>query len=107
MSQPPSQQEIYQRLVESLSRNWPALLGSITALATGIWLIFDDLKDYGKVDRPTHHVYTGFIPFIGGLIGLGFTCVTIIGDVYPWLRLGQQQVNQMKQYSKALLEAMR
>lgn len=102
----PSPEEV-QRLLESFGRNWPALLASITALSFGIWLIFDDYKDYGKVDRPTHHVYTGFIPFAGGLLGLGFTCFQILADAYPALRPATKSMDDAKYYSRTILEAMK
>lgn len=103
--QPPG--DISQKLLESFSRNWPALMASATALTLGVWLIYDDYHDYGKIDRPTHHVYTGFIPFIGGLLGLGFTCFQILADIYPALKPVSKSMDDAKYYSHAILQAMR
>jgi len=66
---------------EAVRENLPLIAGSLLSFITGAVLIADDWRDFGKTDRPTHHVYTGFIPFFAGLIGLGTAAANIAQKV--------------------------
>ena len=55
---------------------------AIATLSTGVFLILDDAKDFGKTDRFWHHVYTGLIPLIGGLAGLAYVTNKIMLEYY-------------------------
>jgi len=67
----------YERLVEAVKENWPLLVGGGACLVAGAVLLFDDVSDFGKLDRP-HHYFWGILLLIGGAIILGLTFVRVV-----------------------------
>jgi hypothetical protein len=59
---------------EALGENLPFLLGGGIGIVSGVILLFDDVSDFGKVNRP-HHYHWGILLLIGGalLLAMGLT----------------------------------
>ena len=59
---------------EALGENLPFLLGGGIGIVSGVVLLFDDVSDFGKVNRP-HHYHWGILLLIGGalLLAMGLT----------------------------------
>jgi hypothetical protein len=66
-------QSKWNLFTEALGENLPFLLGGGVCLVSGVILLFDDVSDFGKVDRP-HHYHWGILLLIGGalLLTMGF-----------------------------------
>jgi len=60
----------------ALQEQAPLLLGGAVALATGAVLLFDDVGDFGEVDRP-HHWQWGILLILLAVvvIAIGLTLV--------------------------------
>jgi len=60
-----------KRVVESSIRSAEdAIYNAIDMLTSGVAMVVDDIKDFGKLDRP-HHWLWGVILAIAGIIMLG------------------------------------
>ena len=67
-------QNKWSLFVEALGENLPLLLGGGIGIVSGVVLLFDDVSDFGKVNRP-HHYHWGILLLIGGalLLAMGLT----------------------------------
>ena len=95
---------------EAVRENLPLIAGSLLSFITGAVLIADDWRDFGKTDRPTHHVYTGLIPFFAGLIGLGTAAVNITQRVNKSNTTTAKKVEKefkLEEYAPEILEALK
>jgi len=91
------------RLLRALVNHLPHLAGSATVIGTGMFLTFDDIKDFGRLDRP-HHVYLGLAAILGGLTALALT-ISDIMDEAGLKKAGKRY--SMKEYSERILEMMK
>jgi len=96
---------------EAVRENLPLIAGSLLSFITGAVLIADDWRDFGKTDRPTHHVYTGLIPFFAGLIGLGTAAANIAQKVNKSKAAKKskkvEKEFKIHEYAPEILEALR
>ena len=67
----------YNKLFEDVKENWPILAGGGASLLAGAVLLFDDVSDFGKLDR-VHHYFGGILLIIGGALILGLTLARVI-----------------------------
>ena len=67
----------YHRFVEAVTENWPLLAGGGACLVAGTVLLFDDVSDFGEVNR-VHHYFWGILLIIGGVLILGFALARVI-----------------------------
>jgi len=76
-------------LLKALVKRSPALAGSAVALAAGIGLLVDDAHDFGKLGEepdhpsPFHHWLWGVLLMLGGVAGLGFALLDLLGSTPP------------------------
>jgi len=67
----------YNRFVEAVTENWPLLAGGGACLVAGAVLLFDDVSDFGKLNR-VHHYFLGILLIISGALILGFALARVI-----------------------------
>lgn len=67
----------YNKLFEDVKENWPILAGGGACLVAGAVLLFDDVSDFGKLDR-VHHYFWGILLIIGGALILGLALARVI-----------------------------
>jgi len=67
----------YNRFVEAVTESWPLLAGGGACLVAGAVLLFDDVSDFGELNR-IHHYFLGILLIIGGALILGFALVNVI-----------------------------
>jgi hypothetical protein len=60
-------QSKWNLFTEALGENLPFLLGGGVCLVSGVVLLFDDVLDFGKVNR-LHHYHWGILLLIGGAL---------------------------------------
>jgi len=62
--------EIKRVVVSSIRSAEDAVYNAIDMLTSGVAMVADDIKDFGKLDRP-HHWLWGIILAVAGIIMLG------------------------------------
>jgi len=67
----------YNKLFEDVKENWPILAGGGACLVAGAVLLFDDVSDFGKLDR-FHHYFWEIFLIIGGALILGLALARVI-----------------------------
>ncbi len=70
-------QNKWNLFTEALGENLPLLLGGGIGIVSGIVLLFDDVSDFGRVDRP-HHYHWGILLLIGGALLLAMGLARLI-----------------------------
>jgi drug/metabolite transporter (DMT)-like permease len=70
-------QSKWNLFMEALGENLPMLLGGAVGIVSGVILLFDDISDFGKVDRP-HHYHWGILLLIGGALLLAIGLARLI-----------------------------
>jgi hypothetical protein len=70
-------QNKWNLFMEALGENLPLLLGGGVGIVSGIVLLFDDISDFGRVDRP-HHYHWGILLLIGGALLLAMGLARLI-----------------------------
>ena len=70
-------QNKWNLFTEALGENLPLLLGGGVGIVSGIVLLFDDVSDFGRVDRP-HHYHWGILLLIGGALLLAMGLARLI-----------------------------
>lgn len=70
-------QSKWNLFVEALGENLPLLLGGGIGIVSGVVLLFDDVSDFGKVNRP-HHYHWGILLLIGGALLLAMGLAKLI-----------------------------
>jgi hypothetical protein len=67
------------RLIQDRS---PVLAGALSALGLGAYLMLDDAKDFGRLDR-LHHWQYGAALLLGGVAGVGFGVLDMLSKNPP------------------------
>ena len=67
----------HNKFVEAVTENWPLLAGGGACLVAGAVLLFDDISDFGELNR-IHHYFLGLLLIIGGALILGFALARVI-----------------------------
>ncbi len=103
---------IDDKLVDVIMKYLPEISLTLATIATGVFLILDDKKDFGKTDRIWHHVYTGLIPFIGGLSSLAYITNEILTEYHgaPLQKSPKAPENPLKramEFAPEILQLMR
>ena len=70
-------EETRYRLMGAVTENWSLLAGGGACLVAGAVLLFDDVSDFGELNR-IHHYFLGILLIIGGALILGFALVNVI-----------------------------
>ena len=70
-------QSKWNLFMDALGENLPLLLGGGIGVIFGVVLLFDDVSDFGKTDRP-HHYHWGILLIIGGAILLAMGLARLI-----------------------------
>ena len=75
---------LFTKLAWALQRNWPALTGAVSSIASGAWLMIDDYRDIDitKLVRRPHHFLWGTLLLLAGTAGLGFSLLNILLELY-------------------------
>lgn len=88
------------RLLDGLTSPEGGLLASGGAFFTGVALLLDDAKDFGKLgderDPPLpHHWLIGALVMMGGAAGMGFSLLRLMQENPPPLKMPQSLVEGM------------
>ena len=92
--------EDVSRLLDGITSPEASVLASSGAFFTGVALLLDDAKDFGKLgderDPPLpHHWLVGALVMIGGAAGMGFSLLRLMQENPPPLRMPQSLVEGM------------
>ena len=95
--------EDVSRLLDELASPVAGVLVSSGAFFTGVALLLDDAKDFGKLsstfiskDPPLpHHWLIGTLIMMGGIAGMGFSLLRLMQENPPPLKMPQSLVEGM------------
>jgi len=78
----------FNELLKKLAEQCPALAASSATVLTGIALLLDDAKDFGKLgaerDPPVpHHWIYGCLLLFAGVAGLGLSVLSLLSKTPP------------------------
>ena len=71
----------FDRLFRAVQPHLPLLIGGISTLIGGIFMLFDDVKDFGRIER-LHHWQYGVILVVLGAITIAIALTYIVMDLY-------------------------
>lgn len=75
-------EEKNDKLIDVLLEEIPSIIGGLLTIGAGVWCVFDDVKDFGKIPDEKHpwphHYQWGIIMIILGGITIVITIVRIL-----------------------------
>jgi len=76
-----------ERILEAVKPHIPLLLGGLTTFIGGVFMLFDDVKDFGRIERLHHWQYGVILVVLGALttaIALTYIVTDLYGGVEEW-----------------------